>query len=185
MDTLTNQLIPVTPGRRWGTPKDASAVMGVHRIRSFAIRSSVDRTRKVNSLILSFHDFTYAVFFFSVSWRQIWPNRDNLLRLSELGSKSSQPPTRTLTCCHVYSSVSLKNKVITTRVLCWSFGESCTIVRRIASYPVNVLSNVLYWHFRRSPTVWLQFKRGFSIPRCGVRRTWGICQFDSSSWCSY
>ena len=48
--------------------------------------------------------------------------------------------------------------------LIWGFSESCTIGQGINSQPENVSSNVLYWHFHRSPTVWLQFERGIFNP---------------------
>ena len=40
-----------------------------------------------------------------------------------------------------------------------SFGESLPVVRGIISKPENVLRTCIYWHFRRSPTVWLQFEK--------------------------
>ena len=39
-----------------------------------------------------------------VSWRQTWPNHDNL-HCSTVDNKSSWHPARTLTCCHTYSFV--------------------------------------------------------------------------------
>ena len=45
------------------------------------------------------------------------------------------------------------------RSLIWVFGKSCMIVKGMNAEPENVLSNVLHWHFRRSPTIWLQFER--------------------------
>ena len=43
--------------------------------------------------------------FGSVSWRQTWPNHDNLRRFT-VDRKSSWHPATTLTCCHTYSFVS-------------------------------------------------------------------------------
>ena len=39
------------------------------------------------------------------------------------------------------------------------FGESCTIVQGIDSEPETSLPSVLYQHFRRPPTVCLQFEK--------------------------
>ena len=50
------------------------------------------------------------------------------------------------------------------RSLILGFGESCTIVQGTNLEPENVLSNVLYWQFRRSPNVWLQFRRRIFRP---------------------
>ena len=41
--------------------------------------------------------------------------------------------------------------------LIWVVGESCTVVHGITSQSANVFSNVVYWHFLLSLTVWLQF----------------------------
>ena len=35
-------------------------------------------------------------------------------------------------------------------------------------------SNMLCWHFRRSPNFWLQFERRFSTPFLELGETWGI-----------
>ena len=49
----------------------------------------------------------------------------------------------------------------------WGFGESCTIVHGITSHPANVFSNVPYWYFRLSLTVWLQYEGDFLTPTLG------------------
>ena len=47
------------------------------------------------------------------------------------------------------------------RSLIWGFGASCVIVHRVTSQPVNVFSNVPYWHFRQSRNGRLHLKGGF------------------------
>ena len=47
----------MTPGRRWGAPTDASAVMFVRRVLSHAMRSKEDNDLSVHSFMLSLHDF--------------------------------------------------------------------------------------------------------------------------------
>ena len=42
--------------------------------------------------------------FGSVSWRQTWPNHDNLRRLT-VDSRNSRSPARIMTCCKTYSFV--------------------------------------------------------------------------------
>ena len=97
------------------------------------------------------------------------------------------------------SYVNLMHKVITTMMirslddstycarstflLIWGFGESCTIVHGITSEPEIVLrNNVLYWHFRQTPTGRPQFERDtFRLSVWVFVRTWGlrISQCDS------
>ena len=66
----------------------------------------------------------------------------------------------------------------------WGFSGRRTIVYSITSQPANVFSNVLYWHFRQSPTVWLQFQRGLSTPGLGVWAKWGSgwAHLITTSW---
>ena len=64
------------------------------------------------------------------------------------------------------------------RSLIWIYDESCTIVvQGLNSEPEIVLRNMLYWHFLRSPTVWLQFETGereFRPPGLGVTKDVGV-----------
>ena len=46
----------------------------------------------------------------------------------------------------------------------WGFRERLTIVHGITSEPENGLSNVLYRHFRQSPTIWLQHEYDTFLP---------------------
>ena len=46
--------------------------------------------------------------------------------------------------------------VLNLHALIWGIGEICVIVHGIASEPTNVFSNMLYWHFHRSPAIMLQ-----------------------------
>ena len=50
---LSNKLLPVTPGRRSGTPTDASLVMAIHRLMLSAIHIGDDSDWSVYSLMLS------------------------------------------------------------------------------------------------------------------------------------
>ena len=87
-----NQSKPVTPRRRWGIPTDASAAMAAHRRLSSTTWSNDDIDWLVNSLMLSLHDLRglppqrlpstepCSMIFGSISWRQTWPNHDNLWR---------------------------------------------------------------------------------------------------------
>ena len=88
----------MTPKRRWeyfGT--HLSAAMVAHRLLSSAMCSKEDNDWSVNLLMLSLYDLRglllrllpsavpYSMIFGSVSWREIWPNHDNLLNLQSCG----------------------------------------------------------------------------------------------------
>ena len=88
-------LTPVPLKRRCGTPTDAFTAMVAHRPLSSAMHNNDDNHWLVNSLALSFRDLRglplrrllspvpCSMIFSSVSWRQTWPNHDNLRRLSD------------------------------------------------------------------------------------------------------
>ena len=108
-----------------------------------------------------------------------WKYNNLILFLCSRSTRSSQWWSGRSTTAHI---------VFDLRLLIWGFGKSCRIVHGITSEPENVLSNVLCWHCRRSPTVWLQFEREtFQPPVWWVRGTWelGIGPFDSPPIGSY
>ena len=103
-------LISVTPRRRWGTLIDAA--MTAHRSLSSAMRSNTTSTGLsipwYYSSVIPSSATTYIYCsmkyeFWQASWRQTWPNHDNLRRLT-VGSETPWRTARILTCCHTYSS---------------------------------------------------------------------------------
>ena len=89
---LSNQPTNQTPGRRWGTTTDASAVTAIFRSLSTATRSTDFTDWPIHSLMVSFQVLRglplrrlpstkrCGMIFDSVLWRQTWQNHDNLRR---------------------------------------------------------------------------------------------------------
>ena len=107
----------MTPRRRWSTyPDNASAVMTAHWLLSSAMRSSNDIDWPVHSMMLTLRDLRglplrripstvpWRTIFSSVTWRQTWPNHDNLQRFT-VDRKKLLTSGEDIDCCHTYSFV--------------------------------------------------------------------------------
>ena len=104
----TNQLTNWIPWR-WVTRTYTSAVVVAHRHLSSVMRIGEDSDWPVHPFMLAFHDFWGLPLWrppssvpcnmvsSSVSYQQIWPNCDNLRRLTV----DSWHLARTMTCCHI------------------------------------------------------------------------------------
>ena len=103
----------MTPGSRRDTPTHASAVTVARRFLSSAVRSSEDSDWPVNSLILSFHDFTvflcddyhppFPVVWFSPTCH-VYRHGQTTITCDAWRFKNniSRRPAGTSTCCHMY-----------------------------------------------------------------------------------